>query len=87
MPDTLEDRPAAQMAEAGPVDHAEEAATSEPQGLWDAIRESLRGTHRDYTKRANRPLHHPARDSDGAGDAHGERLCSCRYLLGGPPRP
>jgi len=47
---TLEDRPAVQKAEAGPVDHAEETATSEPQGLWDAIRESLRGTHRDYTK-------------------------------------
>jgi MATE family, multidrug efflux pump len=50
MADTLEDRPAARMAEAGPVDHAGEAATSEPQGLWNAIRESLRGSHRDYTK-------------------------------------
>ncbi|MCA1575376.1 MAG: MATE family efflux transporter [Acidobacteria bacterium] len=50
MLDTLEDSPAAQKAEAGPVDHAQETATSEPQGLWDAIRESLRGTHRDYTK-------------------------------------
>ncbi|MCM3905041.1 MAG: MATE family efflux transporter [Pyrinomonadaceae bacterium] len=38
------------MAEARPVDHAGEAATPEPQGFWNAIRESLRGTHRDYTK-------------------------------------
>lgn len=30
------------IQEAGAQDH--------PQGLWEAIRESLRGTHRDYTK-------------------------------------
>jgi putative MATE family efflux protein len=26
------------------------ATTAEPQGLWESIRESLRGTHRDYTR-------------------------------------
>ena len=50
MADTLEEKPSAQLAETGPVDLPEEAATSEPQGLWSAIRESLRGTHRDYTQ-------------------------------------
>jgi len=50
MADNLEDQPTAQMVEGGPVDHDEEAATSEPQDLWRAIRESLRGTQRDYTK-------------------------------------
>jgi putative MATE family efflux protein len=50
MADTLEDRSAAQIATAGPVDHAEETVKSEPQGLWNAIREALRGSHRDYTK-------------------------------------
>ncbi len=50
MADNLEDKPAAQMVEGGPVEHDEEAATSEPQDLWRAIRESLRGTQRDYTK-------------------------------------
>lgn len=49
MADTPEERPA-EMTEAGPVDHTADAGTSEPQGLWNAIRESLRGTHRDYTK-------------------------------------
>jgi len=50
MADNLEDQPTAQMVEGGPGDHDEEAATSEPQDLWRAIRESLRGTQRDYTK-------------------------------------
>jgi putative MATE family efflux protein len=50
MSDSLEEKRDAQLAEAEPVVHAEEAATSDPQGLWNAIRESLRGTHRDYTK-------------------------------------
>jgi putative MATE family efflux protein len=50
MTDTLEDRSAAPIATAGPVDHAEETLKSEPQGLINAIRESLRGGHRDYTK-------------------------------------
>ncbi len=49
MADNLEDKPVAQMVEGGPDDD-EEAATSEPQDLWRAIRESLRGTQRDYTK-------------------------------------
>jgi putative MATE family efflux protein len=49
MADTSEDRPIGQMADAGQVDQGEDEA-SEPQGLWTAIRESLRGTHRDYTK-------------------------------------
>jgi len=50
MSDTLEEKSAGQMEEPGPVDHVEEGATLETQGLWSAIRESLRGTHRDYTK-------------------------------------
>ncbi len=29
---------------------AESTSLSEPQGLWSAIRESLRGSHRDYTQ-------------------------------------
>ncbi|MGI8897812.1 MAG: MATE family efflux transporter [Pyrinomonadaceae bacterium] len=50
MPETPEERSATQLAGAGSVDHAEETAVSEPQGLWDAICESLRGSDRDYTK-------------------------------------
>ncbi|MCM3871163.1 MAG: MATE family efflux transporter [Pyrinomonadaceae bacterium] len=50
MSDSLEQKPDAQPGEAGSMDQGEEAATSEPLSLWNAIRESLRGTHRDYTK-------------------------------------
>ena len=50
MTDTLEDTPADRLADAGSLDHADEVATSDADGLWSAIRESLRGTHRDYTK-------------------------------------
>src|SRR4026209_1250070 len=49
MGDTLEEKQATQIAAADSVDHAADAL-SQPQGLWGAIRESLRGSHRDYTK-------------------------------------
>jgi putative MATE family efflux protein len=50
MADTLEDKPVIQTDETDQLVSSEEALGSEPQGLWAAIRESLRGTHRDYTK-------------------------------------
>src|SRR5258705_13553748 len=35
---------------AGPAADTTSGAAAEPQGLWSAIRESLRGSHRDYTQ-------------------------------------
>src|SRR5258705_10633337 len=34
---------------AGPAADTTSGAAAEPQGLWSAIREALRGSHRDYT--------------------------------------
>jgi putative MATE family efflux protein len=47
----VEEMPTLQQSEAplSSVTH-EAAASDKAQGLWEAIRESLRGSHRDYTK-------------------------------------
>ena len=49
MADTLEETDATKLAEAHPANHGDEGAPASETSLWSAIRESLRGTHRDYT--------------------------------------
>lgn len=74
MADALKDKHLAQ-GDVGQVDHNEEAASMEPQSLWSAICDSLRDTHRDYTKgpigRSIILLAIPM------VLAHGERFCRC----------
>jgi putative MATE family efflux protein len=50
MADILEQSSDAQIAAGSQLDHAAETAKSDQQSLWNAIREALRGTHRDYTE-------------------------------------
>jgi putative MATE family efflux protein len=50
MADTVEDTPLTETFESVGIDPASESETSQPASLWSAIRESLRGSHRDYTK-------------------------------------
>jgi putative MATE family efflux protein len=45
-----ETAPAKQPTNGGAVESESEATPVEPQGFWSAIRESLRGSHQDYTK-------------------------------------
>jgi hypothetical protein len=50
MADILEQSSDAQIAAGSQLDHAAEMVTSDQQSLWSAIRDALRGTHRDYTE-------------------------------------
>ena len=58
------------------------ASNTAEEGMWSAVKESLRGSHRNYTVgpigRSIILLAIP----DGSRDAHGECVCCRRYFLG-----